>query len=203
MVSVIYAIGIIILSYLLGCFSTARVLAKSFKSLNIYKVGTGHPDTENIYRNVSKPLGILGGLLDSGKVYFYLFALKHIFGTFYPVLAHQKLLMIFGFAMIIGHCLPVSHKFRGGRGIFTYSGYVLFFAFWPMIIVVSLATLITVFFKQYRFSQYMIVLLPPIVLQIFTHFTGSYPPDLVSKFLLAAVLMGIINVIVSKRLGEI
>jgi glycerol-3-phosphate acyltransferase PlsY len=47
---------LILLSYLLGCFSTARLVAKWAKSLNIYRVGTGHADSENIYENVSHPL---------------------------------------------------------------------------------------------------------------------------------------------------
>ncbi len=54
-------IGLIVVSYALGCLSTARILAKSARSLNIYKVGSGHPDTENIFCNVSKPLGCFGG----------------------------------------------------------------------------------------------------------------------------------------------
>jgi glycerol-3-phosphate acyltransferase PlsY len=47
-----------------GGFSTARILAKSVRSLNIYKVGTGLADTENIFQNVSRPMGILVGLID-------------------------------------------------------------------------------------------------------------------------------------------
>ena len=56
---------IILLSYLLGCYSTARVVAKSAKSLNIYRVGTGHPDSENIYSHVSRPLGLMVGAMDA------------------------------------------------------------------------------------------------------------------------------------------
>ena len=47
-----------------GCFSTARILTKTFRSLNIHKVGSGMADTANIYSHVSRPMGILVGALD-------------------------------------------------------------------------------------------------------------------------------------------
>ena len=62
---------IIIAAYFYGCISSARVVAKTFRSLNIYKVGTGLADTENIFVNVSRPLGVLVGLLDILKAFFF------------------------------------------------------------------------------------------------------------------------------------
>jgi len=59
---------LILLSYLLGCFSTARLVAKWAKSLNIYRVGTGHADSENIYENVSHPLGLMVGAIDAANI---------------------------------------------------------------------------------------------------------------------------------------
>ena len=56
MLSIIVFGSLLVLSYLLGCFSTAKLFAKSYKSINVYKVGTGHPDTQNIYNNIDKTL---------------------------------------------------------------------------------------------------------------------------------------------------
>jgi glycerol-3-phosphate acyltransferase PlsY len=78
MLSIIVFVVLLIISYLLGCFSTAKLIAKSYKSINIYKVGSGHPDTQNIYHNIDKSLGIFTGIVDLGKVFFYLFLLKYI-----------------------------------------------------------------------------------------------------------------------------
>ena len=66
------AAGIVVLAYLYGCFSTARIVAKGFRSLDIYKVGTGLADTENIYANISRPLGVLVGALDMAKAYLFM-----------------------------------------------------------------------------------------------------------------------------------
>jgi acyl phosphate:glycerol-3-phosphate acyltransferase len=198
MIQILVFAGLIIVSYGLGCFSTARFIAKSFKSLNIYKVGTGHPDTENIYSNIDKFLGIIAGITDFGKIYVYLFFLKILLDLFYPCLATQNHLLILGFVMVIGHCLPATHHFKGGRGIFTYIGFVTFFAPIPMLIIALLAFILIVGFKQIRFAQYMVVLLPP-----FINFLFPGGKEFLGKMFLAALLMAIINVFVSKRLGEI
>lgn len=195
-----------VLSYLLGCFSTAKVLVKTFRSVNIYKIGTGHPDTQNIFNNLDKNLGILTGIIDVAKVYFFLvivdFVLhNNLITTSFPYLesiSTQNHLLVIGFAMIVGHCLPVTHGFKGGRGIFTYIGFVSFFAPWPMLIVGILALLVVLFFNQIRFAQYMIVLLPP-----FVNFFFPGGKQFLGKMFIAAILMGIINYFVSKKLGEI
>ena len=204
MLSTIYFVLVMAVSYFLGCFSAAKLITKSYKSMNIYKVGSGHPDTQNIYRNIDKKLGIFTGIIDFGKIFFYLVLLKYLLN--YSVIIDlvgknigtENHLLILGFAMIIGHCLPVTHHFHGGRGIFSYIGFVTFFAPWPMIIIVFLALIIVAFFKQIRFAQYMIVLLPP-----FINFLFPGGRSFLGKMFVAAILMGIINIFVSKKLVEI
>ena len=195
--------GLLVISYLLGCFSTAKVMAKSYKSINIYKVGTGHPDTQNIYNNIDKTLGIFAGIIDFGKIFFYIVLLEFLL-NYQPIIdvigniGTNNHLLVLGFFMVIGHCLPITHRFKGGRGFFTYIGFVLYFAPFPMMIIALLAIVLVVFFKQIRFAQYMIVMLPP-----FVNFFFEDDSALLAKMFIAALLMGITNFIVSKKLGEI
>ena len=72
MLSIIIFVILAVISYCLGCLSTAKFIMKSYKSINIYKIGSGHPDTLNIYNNIDKSLGIFVGIVDFGKVFFYL-----------------------------------------------------------------------------------------------------------------------------------
>ena len=189
----------IIVSYGLGCLSAARLIARHFRQLNIYKVGTGHPDTENIYLNVSKPLGVLVGIIDMGKMYLFLAVLAYFFRRIDLVgNGHLLWLQVFGFIIIVGHTLPITNKFRGGRGLFTFIGFTAYFVFWSTLIVVALALFVIFVFKQIRFAQYIIVLLPPFVSYLIPQYGGMFP-----NLLLLSILMGIINFIVSKRLGEI
>ena len=203
MLSLIVFGSLLILSYLLGCFSTAKLLAKSYKSINVYKVGTGLPDTQNIYTNIDRTLGIFTGIVDFGKMFFYIVLLDFLLN--YPPITDvignigtNNHLLVLGFFMVIGHCLPVTHRFKGGRGFFTYIAFILYFAPFPMMIIILLAIILVVFFKQIRFAQYMVVMLPP-----FINFFFEDDSALLAKMFIAALLMGIINFIVSKKLGEI
>ncbi len=215
MTNVVLPILLIVLSYLFGCFSTARIVAKTFKNLKITKVGTGHPDTANIYCNVSKVLGIFVGLLDVTKMYFFLVFLYYAMSFLQLPFAHYRWLLLFGAMTIIGHCMPVTRRFKGGRGTFTYLGYIAFFAFWPMVVASFIALIIVWKFKQVRFSQYMVVLLPILLVYIsnmfvarshgfvFPNFAIISPSPNFAYFCFSAILMGVLNLVLSKRLGEI
>ena len=185
---------LLILSYGIGCWSTARLLAKTFRSLNIYKVGTGHPDTQNIYCNVDKSLGIFAGILDFSKIYIYLFILERVLNLM--ELNSLIALLSLGFVMLVGHCLPVTHHFKGGRGVFTFMGLVMIFTPIPMLISGFIALVITLRFVQHRFVQYVVVVLPAFLNLIFKE------SDISMMFVLM-ILMGIINVFVSRSRGEI
>jgi len=212
------AVLLVLLSYFYGCFSTARIIARSFRSLNIYKVGSGFADTENIYLNISKPLGLLTGVLDLAKSYAYLFFLKRLLLFMdkmalppdLSLLYADNMFFIYGVAMLIGHCLPLTNRLRGGRGIFTYIGFVLFLAPYPMLATLALAAVLVFGFGQIRFSQYTVVLLP-VLLTVLLSALHPYLPFLhlhymtaafSAKLLGLAVVMGLLNYLVSKKLGE-
>ncbi len=193
------------LAYLIGCFSSSILIAKSFRHLNIFKVGTGHPDTQNIFNNVSKPLGFLAGVIDLGKMYLLLVLGKFILSSNYFNFSGetlQNLLLIIGFTIIAGHCFPITHKFRGGRGLFSYMGFVLFFAPIPMMIIGILSIFIVIKFKQVRFCEFMIVLIPPLLNLIPILNRTNYSTTFIGKMFIAALLIGLFNILVSKRQGN-
>jgi len=212
--NILFAPLIFVIAYLYGGFSTARVIAKSFRSLNLDKVGTGLSDTENIYSNISKSMGILVGALDLSKAYLFLLLVEFLLrwldmSSSYldiSLLYSPNLMLVYGVGMLMGHCLPLVHHFRGGRGIFTYMGFFAYYAFLPMLITAILAMILVLRFRQIRFAQYTIVILPVVLFQVFYYATPMYQGDLPVYFnsiLIAnAVLMGVLNFLVSKRLGE-
>ncbi|MCB5286524.1 MAG: glycerol-3-phosphate acyltransferase [Candidatus Cloacimonetes bacterium] len=210
----IIAILIFSLAYLYGGFSTAQVIAKGFRSLNIYRVGTGLADTENIYSNISRSMGLLVGAIDISKAYLFLMVVEFVLRLLsnvtsfadFSTLCSPTLMMVYGVGMLIGHCLPLTHHFKGGRGIFTYMGFFAYFVFLPVFITAILAMILVWKFKQVRFAQYTIVILPVILYQIFYHTIPWYrkelPPFFTGILIGTAFFMGLLNIIVSKRLGE-
>lgn len=209
------AFGIVVVAYMYGCFSTARIIAKSFRSLDIYKVGSGLADTENIYSHISKPLGVLVGALDVAKAYLFMKVAELLLillagsGLMHGVEAvyAPNYMLVYGLAMLVGHCLPVTHRWKGGRGIFTYTGFMAYFALWPMVITMAIAWLLIAIYKQIRFAQYLIVILPVILAQVFYSFIPMFrkelPPYFIGMMLGVALFMGILNFVVSKKLGEL
>ncbi len=213
----IYLIMILIiaLAYLYGCFSTARIVAKAFKSLNIYKVGTGLAETENIFKNVSRPMGGPVGALDMLKSLLFLLAVESVLKLLVAsgslpgmeLLYDKSIMLLFGLAMLIGHCLPITHKFRGGRGVFTYSGFLLYFIPAPMLVSLIVAGLIALIYNQIRFAHYVIVLLPVLLTHVFYTFIPFFRRELPNSFIAAiwgiAIFMGVLNFFVSRKLGEL
>ncbi|MDD3535287.1 MAG: glycerol-3-phosphate acyltransferase [Candidatus Cloacimonetes bacterium] len=216
---VIIAILIFILAYLYGSQATARLIAKGARSLNINKVGTGLADTENIYTNISKPLGILVGALDLVKAYVFLQVINFILVQVEPFmgLAHfenlykMNMMMVYGLGMLLGHCLPLQYHFKGGRGIFTYMGFFAYFSPWPVVITAAIAWFLVVKYRQIRFAQYLSVILPPLLFQgsyfilpkILSSYHQDLPPYFVGIMFFNAIFMGVLNILVSRRLGEI
>lgn len=212
---VLAAILIFVIAYFYGMFSTARVLAKTFRSLNVYKLGTGLADTENIFSNVSKSMGILVGILDASKAYLFMVIvevlLRFLDGRLpfldIHILYHKNLMLFYGLGMLLGHCLPYKYSFRGGRGIFTYMGFFSFFAFWPPVVTALIALFLVLKYKQIRFAQYIMVILPAILYQAWYYLSPGLRAALPSYFTVimfaCAVFMGVLNFFVSKRLGEL
>jgi glycerol-3-phosphate acyltransferase PlsY len=202
--SLLIPISIALLAYICGLFSTARVFAKTFKYLKITKVGTGHADTKNIYSNVSKTMGVIVGIIDIAKMYLFLYFIKYIIISVFnkPDLASDNLLFIYGFFLILGHCFPFYNKFKGGRGIFTYAGYLGFFAPASTLIVGIISAIIALAFGQYRAAKYFMVGGPVVASLIISTIT-QVTPGLTMKIFIAAILMIAVNFIVSRKRKEI
>lgn len=207
MLNILIIIVVCLISYLFGCVSTSRFVARTYRNLNLDRIGSGLSDTENIFENVDRMLGILVGAIDVAKIYVYLLLLKAVLGMFADSLTATNDMVLFGIVVLVGHCLPLTHHLRGGRGIFTYLGLVAFFAWLPMLLAALVALIVIFGFKQIRFGQYMIVMLPAFfnlaIRTFFPHTFGTY--TLISTFplVIIALIMGGLNILVSKRLGEI
>jgi len=112
-------------AYLLGSIPFGFLIAKS-RGIDIRQVGSGNIGATNVFRCVSKPLGILTFLLDLGK---------GVAGArLIPWLAavacggetgDLPFWVVCGFLTVIGHNWPVFLGFRGGKGIATSAGLLL------------------------------------------------------------------------------
>ncbi|MDE0122401.1 MAG: glycerol-3-phosphate acyltransferase [bacterium] len=120
------------LAYLIGSIDFAIFVAR-LHGVDIRSEGSGNPGTANVFRVVGIVPGIvvLVGDLLKGLVAAYLGWLAA--GSVDPV--GSWVVMLAGTAAVIGHCYPVFHRFRGGKGMATLFGAMLFIL--PLVTVVA------------------------------------------------------------------
>lgn len=107
----------ILISYLIGCFSSAYFLGKISKNIDIRSYGSGNAGATNALRILGKKMGILTLVLDIFKGLLAVYIGSMILGF------NGKLLS--SIFVVIGHNWPVFLKFKGGKGVATSLGAIL------------------------------------------------------------------------------
>jgi glycerol-3-phosphate acyltransferase PlsY len=116
------AVAAVIVSYLLGTFPSALIVAKR-GGIDVTKEGSGNPGTSNVVRLLGWKYGAVVFIADILKG-----SLSVALGWF--VASDRVSMLAFGcaYAAVIGHTFPVTRGFKGGKGVATGGGsmYVLF-----------------------------------------------------------------------------
>ncbi len=109
--------------YLLGSVDFA-VLVGKLKGVDIYSVGSGNPGTSNVLRTMDKgaAVAVLAGDLVKGLAAGLIAFLVAPVGSG-PLSA--GLVAGSGFMAVVGHCYPLFHRFKGGKGIATGLGVIV------------------------------------------------------------------------------
>jgi glycerol-3-phosphate acyltransferase PlsY len=123
----------IILTYLLGSVSGSLLLGK-LKDVDIRAHGSGNPGGTNALRTQGPAfaLGVL--LIDMGKGFLAVWWIPTlVIGNTPAVVEADALMMVCGFAAVFGHCFPIWHGFRGGKGAATAVGALIVIEPWLLI----------------------------------------------------------------------
>ena len=149
----------LILSYLCGAIPFGYIIAKLFKHLDIRTIGSGNPGATNVYRTVSKPLGILTLCLDVLKGFLPVYIATLI--NFSPYL-----IITVALVTIIGHIFTLFLNFKGGKGVATACG--VFLALNPLSILICLLVFIIVLsiFKYVSLASISAAIMLPISLYL-------------------------------------
>jgi glycerol-3-phosphate acyltransferase PlsY len=121
-------IGLLIkiaLSYMLGSVSGSMVMG-SLRHVDIRKSGSGNAGGTNAFRTQGLKFALGVVLIDIGKGLLAAWLFPHFDlpitdGT----VATDIQMLACGFAAVIGHCYPLWHGFRGGKGAATAVGALL------------------------------------------------------------------------------
>ena len=150
----------LILSYLCGSIPFGYIIAKTFKKTDIRKQGSGNTGATNVYRTISKPLGILTLFLDllKGFVPVYLVSLTNP-STYWIVI-------LVALATILGHIFTVFLNFKGGKGVATACG--AFLAMNPLAVLICFVSfvIVLIIFKYVSLASIVAAILLPISLYL-------------------------------------
>lgn len=100
-------------AYLLGTFPSAALVARA-TGHDVLREGSGNPGASNVFRLAGWRAGLIVLLADLAKG-----ALPAAAGL---VLDGHRGAYLLGFAAVLGHVLPATRRFRGGRGVATAGG---------------------------------------------------------------------------------
>ena len=106
----------IILAYLLGSVSGSLLLGR-FRKVDIRGQGSGNAGGTNAFRTQGLVFALGVVIIDVGKGFIAAWWIPALnFGGSAEILDPDLLVMFCGFAAVVGHCFPVWHGFRGGKG---------------------------------------------------------------------------------------
>jgi glycerol-3-phosphate acyltransferase PlsY len=123
----LYGVGFGVAAYLLGAIPVGLLVAR-IKGVDIRKVGSGNVGATNVFRSVSKPLGILTFFLDALKGFVPAFFFPAWLASCAGGGVSGPLAVVYGVVAVAGHNWPVYLRFKGGKGIATSTGALLGFA---------------------------------------------------------------------------
>lgn len=122
-------------SYLLGSVVGSLLLGR-LRGVDIRAAGSGNAGATNALRTQGKLFALGTALIDFGKGLLAVALIAPLAMETSPLGAIETQLAC-GLAAVVGHCYPLFHGFRGGKGAGTLIGVVLWM--FPAVVAVMLA----------------------------------------------------------------
>lgn len=122
----------IVAAYVVGSIDFAVVVSR-MHGVDIHEVGSGNPGASNVLRSIGKMPAALVLLGDT---------MKGVVGAAMGMIAagstnpQVEWAFLAGLAAVVGHCYPVFHRLKGGRGVATGLGVLAFTV--PLVAAITL-----------------------------------------------------------------
>lgn len=100
----------------MGSVLFALLVARHY-GVDLRAKGSGNPGASNVARVLGKGPGLLVLALDGLKGFLVTLAAMRVL--------HEEGVALAGAAVVVGHCYPLFHRFRGGKGAATAAGVIL------------------------------------------------------------------------------
>ena len=154
------------MGYLIGSVPFGLVLTKMSGLGDIRNIGSGNIGATNVLRTGNKKIAFLTLILDGSKGALALFLLTSVLtNTSILNLYKSELIMsVVAISSVLGHCFPIWLNFKGGKGVATGFGTILFFNLIVGIIALIIWVLIAKLFKISSMSALISYFLIPFLM---------------------------------------
>lgn len=178
----------IAIGYACGLFQTAYIYGK-MKGIDIREHGSGNAGTTNTLRVLGPKAGaivLLGDILKTGLA---MTIVRLIFASSAPDMLHL-LIMYAGAGAILGHNYPFYLHFKGGKGIASTAGLIIFFH--PILIPIEALVFFGIFFTTHYVSLGSLLVYVFLLIQLVIFgqngFWNMPQPELNEMYIIAACL---------------
>jgi len=179
-------IAILTGSYLVGAVPFSLIVSKLFYHVDLRNEGSGNLGATNTYRVLGWKAGLAAALLDIAKGSAAVgFAALLAPASFEP-LQTDWLLIAAALAAVLGHSYSPYVRFRGGKGVATAAGALLFITplVWPILLVTIIVVAVTT--RYVSVGSITVAAMYPVLCLLFYR---DRPAVLLAAFLLAAVVI--------------
>jgi len=122
----------LIAAYVIGSIDFAVIVGR-MHGVDVHKEGSGNPGTSNVLRTMGRLPAAMVFVGDTLKG--TIAAAMGMIASGVPD-AQVQWAFAAGFLAVVGHCYPVFHRFKGGKGVATGGGVLLFTA--PLVMLIEL-----------------------------------------------------------------
>ncbi len=145
-------------AYLIGSISFAVITSKLFRLPDPRTYGSGNPGATNVLRSGNKAAAVLTLLGDALKGWLPVWLAQH----FSSAEAAPLAMALAGALEVVGHMLPVFHRFQGGKGVATALGALFGFSVYLGLGAISTWLIIAAFFRMSSFASILSALFAPV-----------------------------------------
>ena len=165
-----YWLGIIIslvIAYLIGSINFAIVLTSLSKKRDIRKSGSGNAGATNMLRTYGVGYGAATLALDALKG-FGAAARGYLAGLLLYSQPVWELVYLASFASVLGHVFPLYFSFKGGKGISTALGFLLFLDWRMALCNLAVWIIVVVLTRMVSLGSVLAAISVPIAVGIFS-----------------------------------
>ena len=178
-------LSVFLFGYFMGSIPFGLLLSKLFGLGDIRKIGSGNIGATNVLRTGNKKIAFLTLILDGtkGALAIYVVSVSQSFVEFNLANNINHFQSLVAVSAVIGHCFPIWLNFKGGKGVATGFGTIIFLNMYVGVIALLIWVSIAKLFRISSLSALISYLFIPILMFFFTS---------EKSFFIASVLISLI-----------